>query len=329
MKQIKVAFDGFWSDFNQDDNFFTKILKKHFEVIVCHNIEEADYLIYSVFIDRNVYLNFEGIRIFYTGENVVPDFNCCDYGIGFSYIDFEDRYFRFPLYANYYKDSHLFITERREERDETLLNRKFCACVISNANNINPTRRIIFEELSNYKNIDSGGRWKNNIGQSEGVKDKQAFLKEYKFSLAIENTSSRGYCTEKLVQAYAAGTIPIYWGDETVDEQFNTKAFIDGSKCGLDELVEKVKRVDESDELYLEMYHQPLILDKKGNIEEYRKKLERWLVEIFQQPKEEAFRRDRYGWGKVYAERLRVAESGKREKMRRIVHRLFGRKKDD
>lgn len=39
------------------------------------------------------------IRIFYPPpENLVPDFNICDYAIGFHYLDFEDHYFRFPLY---------------------------------------------------------------------------------------------------------------------------------------------------------------------------------------------------------------------------------------
>ena len=43
----------------------------------------------------------------YTGENQVPDFNICDYAIGFHYIDFQDRYIRFPLYHFYQQDYEL------------------------------------------------------------------------------------------------------------------------------------------------------------------------------------------------------------------------------
>ena len=38
------------------------------------------------------------VKIYFTGENDVPDFNLADYALGFHYIDFGDRYLRFPLY---------------------------------------------------------------------------------------------------------------------------------------------------------------------------------------------------------------------------------------
>ena len=65
-----------------------------------------------------------------------------------------------------------------------------------------------------YKHIDSGGKYKNNIGAP--VADKLAFLSEGKFNIAFENSSANGYTTEKLIEAFAAGTIPLYWGDESV-----------------------------------------------------------------------------------------------------------------
>ena len=49
----------------------------------------------------------------------------------------------------------------------------------------------------------------NNIGGA--VSDKFAFQQKHKFSIAFENTSYCGYCTEKIVEAFVAGTIPIYW----------------------------------------------------------------------------------------------------------------------
>lgn len=40
-------------------------------------------------------------------------------------------------------------------------------------------------------------------------------LQEYRFSIVIENSLSEGrYFTEKLLDALAVGTIPIYWGTD-------------------------------------------------------------------------------------------------------------------
>ena len=46
------------------------------------------------------------------------------------------------------------------------------------------------------------------------------YYKHSKFVLAFENSSSPGYCTEKLFHAKVAGAIPIYWGDPLVMNDF-------------------------------------------------------------------------------------------------------------
>ena len=45
------------------------------------------------------------------------------------------------------------------------------------------------------------------------VASKLDFDRSHKFSIVCENTAHSGYTTEKLVEAFAAGCIPIYWGD--------------------------------------------------------------------------------------------------------------------
>lgn len=54
-----------------------------------------------------------------------------------------------------------------------------------------------------------------------------AFMRRAKFGLAFENESYPGYCTEKLLQARAAGCVPIYWGDPEVTMDFNKDAFLE------------------------------------------------------------------------------------------------------
>ena len=65
--------------------------------------------------------------------------------------------------------------------------RKFCAFVVSNSN-ANGIRRDFFETLSEYKKVDSGGRYLNNVGGA--VKDKIEFCSQHKFTIAFENTNT-------------------------------------------------------------------------------------------------------------------------------------------
>jgi hypothetical protein len=46
----------------------------------------------------------------------------------------------------------------------------------------------------------------------EPLENKIDGLKDYRFSLAIENCRSDYYFTEKLIDCFATGTVPIYWG---------------------------------------------------------------------------------------------------------------------
>lgn len=53
--------------------------------------------------------------------------------------------------------------------------------------------------------------------------------KDYKFVIAMENCKQEGYITEKIVNAFYSGAIPIYWGSSTITEFFNEQAFINVS----------------------------------------------------------------------------------------------------
>lgn len=48
----------------------------------------------------------------------------------------------------------------------------------------------------------------------------------YRFHLAIENHSMPNYITEKVLNCFAAGTIPIYWGAPNLGDHFNSDGFI-------------------------------------------------------------------------------------------------------
>ena len=98
----------------------------------------------------------------------------------------------------------------------------FCAAVVSN--DYSAARNAVMDELFARGLLQSGGGFRNNTGGP--VADKQAFQRGFRFALAIENSADPGYCTEKIVDAWAAGAVPVYGGDPLVKQEFNPAAFV-------------------------------------------------------------------------------------------------------
>ena len=131
MKTIKIKFTGFWPGFNSESNFIINSLRRSFNVVLS---DDPEYLFSSCFSDE--YLKYDCVRIFYTGENLCPDFNAFDYGIGYDYMEFGDRYCRFPNYLmedEYGKDVSLMLTKQERCSQENFLQGKtgFCSFVVS------------------------------------------------------------------------------------------------------------------------------------------------------------------------------------------------------
>ena len=88
------------------------------------------------------------------------------------------------------------------------------------------------------------------------------FLSDYRFSVAFENASTPGYTTEKLVEAFQAGTIPIYWGDPQVDLDFNPRAFLNADDFGsYQELAEAVLTLDRDTARFRSMLAEPVYVN--------------------------------------------------------------------
>jgi len=58
------------------------------------------------------------------------------------------------------------------------------------------------------------------------VKLKEEGLADYMFSVAMENDSYETYFTEKILDCFATGTIPVYWGAPDIGEHFNMDGII-------------------------------------------------------------------------------------------------------
>lgn len=247
-QRIRIAFADFWPGFNPEDNYFTHLLRQRFDVEIGR--DGLDFVIYSVF--GSEHRKFKCRRVFYTGENVRPDFGACDYAFTFDLDVAHPGHFRLPLCFR--KAGQLVKPADYDPAAILAAKTGFCAFVYSNPGGIE--RNQFFEMLSKYKRVDAGGRLFNNIGGP--VPDKIAFLRKYKFTFAFENDSFPGYVTEKIVDPMYANSLPIYWGNPQVARDFNPRSFVNFYDHGsLEALLERVIAIDQDDDLYLSYLRQP------------------------------------------------------------------------
>ena len=101
-------------------------------------------------------------------------------------------------------------------------------------------RHIISER---YSNFDSKVLHKLGSGP-EGIRidEKGEMLKSYFFSICIENSLYEDYFTEKILDCFISGVIPIYWGTSNIYKYFNERGiFRFESLAELDEIINKIK----------------------------------------------------------------------------------------
>ena len=83
-------------------------------------------------------------------------------------------------------------------------------------------------------------------------------MRRYKFTIAFENASFPGYTTEKLADALVARTVPIYYGNPLIGQDFNTKAFINCHDfSSWRAVIDKVIELDQNDEMYKAYLREP------------------------------------------------------------------------
>ena len=286
-KEIKIKSIGLFDKSNH-----AKWLKSKLddEFILVFEEDNPDYLIYNVFTDEDIQNKYNNsIKIAIYTENIMPDLNLADYIIGHYHIIYLDRYFKYSIvFWSNFKD----IDKKRSEILKNPIRKKFCAAVISNCGlKFNKFRLNFIDKLSEYKIVDMGGKCHNNIKRD--VKNKIEFLSSYKFSIAMENSNGDGYISEKIIDSFLAGTIPIYYGDYLIDEFINPKSFIlIKGENDIEKKIEYIKKIDIDNNLYRAIIREkPIIDDNFMNIID-EKEIKSFLKHIFRQNKNISYRRD-------------------------------------
>ena len=257
--------------------------------VIKFNKNKPDYLIYNVFGNNHLSPKYNNsIKIAIFTENKIPDFNEADYAISHYHINYLDRCFKYSIFFWSNLNNTYYNTLRNKAINNTK-RVKFCAAIISNNISTDGFRAKFINELSKYKKIDMGGKYNNNIGGP--VTNKINFLESYKFSIAIENSEGNGYISEKIVDSFLSGTIPIYYGDYMIDEYINPKTYIliKGEKDMFDK-IEYIKKIDNDESLYKSLLKEKVLLDDNIKIKN-NNELKDFLCHIFEQNKIKAYRK--------------------------------------
>lgn len=294
MRTIRIKFVDVWQRFVPEDNICYRLLARHYAVRLS---DDPEY-VFSLCMGLH-HVDYEScVKIQLIGENMVPDFNWFDYAIGFDHLDFGDRFVRFPLFAMY--DCYQKLALPRAFDPSYLLGRDFCSIVISGSSR-DP---IVFEfarRLSKYKNVASGGRIGNTVGGP--VADKLAFCSRYKFNIAFENSSIPGYTTEKVMEPLTVGSVPVYWGDPRICDEFTPGCMVRvRDRAALDAAVDEIVELDRDDAAYVAKCNAPCLVLPHDS---YERRLEDFLVRIVEQPADLAKRRAAFGFQPFQRQRFR------------------------
>lgn len=208
----------------------SKILNPIFDIafpdknIIWTNLRTPDLVIESPFPISNYteytcpYINLSGEPYNLPYKNYLPliEIN--------SYIDLDNKN---SFYIPHILNSNYNISDIRKYKN--VYRKYFIAYMNSNCQ---PHRELMFKSLVNRFTSDrvhSLGKCSNNrkINDSGSWENAYDIYKDYTFVIAMENTNKLGYITEKIMNAFIGGAIPIYYGSEgKITDFFNENAFI-------------------------------------------------------------------------------------------------------
>ena len=264
---MRLAFTDFWQypkPFNPDNNFLIHLIRSVKNDVEIVSADKADVIIYSIF--GNEHKKYNCKKIFFTGENIRPNFEECDFSISFDFDDYQDRNIRIPLWyfyidwfsiKTYGNPEYLIPIDYLLGENEFAKKEKskFCSAVFSKSSDI---RFGFVSKLKSYKDVDCyGSIHKNRL--PDGERYKMDMISNYKFNICFENTIFPGYFTEKLLHAKMAGCVPIYYSDKSYSNDFNPNCCINLIDFENQEsLIEYIKEIDSDYSLYQKISKEPL-----------------------------------------------------------------------
>lgn len=249
-QQNKKKPDMVCGNISYQNWWYTDPREEWFTRFLVHRIPEIQdgskrIRFYSVFGPRYRMTHdaFDGMRVFYTGENLEPHIAHADmqlresvltywqyrercYGnyaigdvdlaLGFAKRD-DAGYLQFPEWIPFTFSPEADVVAIRERVDEINHARAvgdLSGAVLIATHDDYGTRDRICRDFDGVLPIAYAGKWRNNTDVLKAQFDdhKAECIRHYRFNICPENVDAPYYCTEKIFDAFSAGCIPIYHG---------------------------------------------------------------------------------------------------------------------
>lgn len=101
-----------------------------------------------------------------------------------------------------------------------IYNKEKNVSIVASAKCFTEGHALRHQVLQKYQNLLDGFKWGN------PVEPKIKWHDKFRYSIAIENKTIRGYFTEKIIDCFRTGTIPIYRGDKEIANYFDSNGII-------------------------------------------------------------------------------------------------------
>ena len=272
-KKLYVTVKG--HDYNWNKEFYDTFLKELFPnkkeiivkkisnpdiLLVSHFFENDDFLLH---VDKNVpYISWSGERYPVKGyENGLYNL------LSQTPKKEGDIWFPFMMSANFFQKEKLNKLKNNKPIDE----RKFNIAYI--ASNCKEHREGFFKLLNDkFKNrsVHALGKCSKNYDPSgEGLKGNHEnvddIYQDYIFAFAMENNKVEGYITEKIMNVFRGGAIPLYWGcSKSVEKFFNKGSYIDLSDFNsYDEAADYIYELSKDKKRLKEIKEIPIFKDER------------------------------------------------------------------
>ena len=267
---MKLFVHGFWTGFIDKTNpvnitFFLDLLKLVFnEEIELSNFENSDILLETIFDNKTFLFDKQWKYSFlFSGESRLKEYykhySCVLYG-----ERSHENIINVPLFIPNIYCCNLMDNFTKIKNITHIPTKNVCAIISNSSGN---ERNYFLNELEKKISIEYGGDYKNNIPKFQHTYNSEPFIKqvsEYKFIVSMENSRGETYITEKILQGFLAGIIPIYWGSSRICDYFNNERFINVPDINLtSDIIKKIYDISIDNNAFLEIVNKPIFNNNK------------------------------------------------------------------
>jgi hypothetical protein len=205
--------------------------------------------------------------LWYTAENIRPPLHL-NYDAFLSHdIDgFDGRNIYLPHWvtrlSSTYSGAKSAMPKLLKKRKLSSNKRKFACAIVSNPERV---RMSFINYLSSYRMIDIYGK----LG--DGISNKFEVLNNYRFNICFENSLHPGYVTEKALDSWGAGSIPVWYGSSS-GSSINSKCLVNVAELGFEKARKMIIEIDDNFSEFEGKRNEPFLEDA-FNLEKVRAKL--------------------------------------------------------